>query len=67
MNTSAQMLDWIMQVAGKQWVTNEILGDLVHALNDIFKPQSNLCSHGWGKVSNGTNLAILYAERLRSS
>lgn len=44
---SAQMLDWIFQIASKTWSTAEILGSLVQALQDIFHPQSYLCS--WGK------------------
>ena len=44
--TSAMVLDWIMQVAGKSWVTKEMLGDLVLAFNQILRPQANLCSIG---------------------
>ena len=44
--TSAQMLDLIMQIASKTWATPQILGLLVIALNEAFSPQSCLCSFG---------------------
>ena len=44
--TSAQALDWIYQVAHKQWATDEILVQLVRALDDVLRPQQNLCSMG---------------------
>jgi hypothetical protein len=45
-STSAQMLDWIFQLATKTWMTSEDIGDLIHALKDIINPQANLCSFG---------------------
>jgi hypothetical protein len=42
--TSAQMLDYIFQVAGKAWMTPKDLGDLVQALDDLLSPQGTLCS-----------------------
>jgi hypothetical protein len=50
MTSSAQMLDWIFQVAPRTTGSlegSEILAGLIQALDDIFKPQANLCS--WGK------------------
>lgn len=44
--TSAQMLDWIMQVAMKAWTTNEIIAGLVLALRSYLRPQATLCSFG---------------------
>jgi hypothetical protein len=43
---SAQMLDWIFQLRMKGWSTNEIMGDLLTAFQDIFRPQSTLCGGG---------------------
>ena len=48
--SSATLLDMIMQIAGKTWATDECLAGLVHALDDIFHPQSLLCSCGAHKV-----------------
>jgi len=45
-NTSGEMLDWVMQVANKTWATPDDLGWLVRALNAIFHPQATLCSFG---------------------
>jgi hypothetical protein len=50
--TSAQMLDYIFQVAGKAWITPKDLGDLVQALDDLLSPQGTLCSLGEGKTLN---------------
>jgi hypothetical protein len=44
--SSAQVLDWIMQIAGKPWATDACLAGLVRALDDILRPQDTLCS--WG-------------------
>ncbi len=45
-NSSAEMLDWIFQVASKQWADARTLAELVWALDEIFDPQSTLCSGG---------------------
>ena len=47
--TSAETLDWIIQLVDKTWVTNDVLGDLVRALRDCLHPQANLCSFGVSK------------------
>jgi hypothetical protein len=48
--TSAQVLDWIMQVAGKTWATDTVLAGLVRAFDDLLYPQANLCSSGISKT-----------------
>jgi hypothetical protein len=48
--TSAQMLDWIIQVAGKTWATADVLAGLVHALDEVLRPQARLCSLGSSKT-----------------
>jgi hypothetical protein len=45
-NTSAGALDWIAQVAGKTWATNDDLANLVRALDDILDFQASLCGQG---------------------
>jgi hypothetical protein len=47
--SSAEVLDFIMQVAGKTWATDACLAGLVRALNDILNPQVFLCSWGTDK------------------
>lgn len=47
--SSAAVLDKIMQIAGKRWATPECVAGLVRALDDIFYPQSCLCSGGADK------------------
>jgi hypothetical protein len=46
---SAEMLDWIFQMRMKAWVTNNIMGDLLSAFQDIFRPQATLCGQGIDK------------------
>jgi hypothetical protein len=53
-STSAEMLDWICQLAQKSWVTPTALGYLVLAFEDIFDPQANLCGSGKSKTINAT-------------
>ena len=48
-DSSSQMLDWIIQVSEKQWCSREEVGNLVRALDEIFLPQQNLCSGGGDK------------------
>jgi hypothetical protein len=47
--SSAKVLDIIMQVSGKTWATDKCIAGLVHAIDDILYPQSNLCSAGSDK------------------
>ena len=42
-NSSAAILDWIIQISQKLWITREDIGYLVEALDDIFTLQSNFC------------------------
>ncbi len=44
--TSAEVLDWICQVAKKSWGSPEVVGELVQALDDILHPQETLCTDG---------------------
>jgi hypothetical protein len=46
---STEMLDMIMQVAGKSWATDKCLAGLVHALDHLLHPQAYLCSGGTDK------------------
>jgi hypothetical protein len=46
---SAEMLDWLFQLRMKRWVTNDIMGDLLSAFQDIFRPQQMLCGAGKDK------------------
>lgn len=46
MTCSAEMLDWIFQINAKPWATVDDLGQLIKALNTIFRPQRTLCGFG---------------------
>jgi len=43
-HTSAHLLDWIFQIHGR--VTDEQMGQLIFALDDILNPQRWMCSFG---------------------
>lgn len=54
--TSAEVLDWICQVAHKGWRMrtpgagrDQIVAGLVTALDDVLDPQAHLCSFGRSK------------------
>ena len=47
---SAQMLDWIFQLRMKAWVTDDIIGDLILAFQDLFRPQNTICGQGINKT-----------------
>ncbi len=44
--TSAQVLDWIMQVSKKSWATDLVIASLVRMLDEILDPQGSMCSFG---------------------
>ncbi len=44
--TSAGVLDWIIQVAQKQWANDHVLATFIRELDRLLSPQSNLCSGG---------------------
>jgi hypothetical protein len=52
---SAHMLDWIFQLRMKTWVTNDVMGDLLSAFQDIFRPQTFLCGAGHDKKLDATS------------
>jgi hypothetical protein len=62
--TSAQMLDWIFQLYPKVWITPQDIHDLLLALDDLFDPQSSLCSWGTDKRLNKGFLRSRHAARL---
>jgi hypothetical protein len=44
--SSAEVLDWICQVAGKSWADDATIAGLVRALDDVLAPQQYLCGFG---------------------
>lgn len=62
-NSSAEVLDWICQVAGKSYVNSEDLGDLVLAINDLLRPQAALCSWGVSHDVRVTRAMLLEREQ----
>ncbi len=46
MTTSAEVLDWIIQVQQKSWCTPEHIYELIEAIDFLIGPQSCLCSCG---------------------
>lgn len=58
--TSAQVLDWICQVAGKQWDDRgHIIAGLITALDDVLSPQARLCPGGRPKQLSRTAIRKL--------
>ena len=52
--TSAQVLDHIIQLHEKSWLTNDDMRDFLEAINDLLHPQSTLCGLGIdrGEIKN---------------
>jgi hypothetical protein len=42
--SSAALLDFVCQIAGKAWATPDVVGHMVIALNQTLLPQAFLCS-----------------------
>lgn len=51
---SAGVLDWIIQLSGKNWVSSRDLGDLVRIFDRLLHLQSNYCSWGENKKVKNT-------------
>ena len=64
---SARMLDWIFQIRMKTWSTNNIVGDLINAFQDIFHPQGTLCGPGVREELNARAFLRKKFERLVDS
>ena len=63
-NNSAQILDWIVQVSQKSWSTNDVIGELVRALDDILGIQGHFCGSGQSREANSKEIAEAYIKRL---
>lgn len=69
--SSAQVLDWICQLAGKTgaaWAGDDpgvhkaMVAGLVQALIDVLQPQANLCGCGIGREITGAAVRELVAK-----
>jgi len=63
--TSAQILDWIMQLASKTWMSPPLLGLTVLALNITLRPQAHLCSFGCDRTLGQDSIKAIIANGLR--
>lgn len=61
-HSSAEILDLIYQVYGKDWRNPNTIYDLLSAFNDILDPQANYCSFGEDQRSDGGELARDFAN-----
>ncbi len=59
--TSAEVLDWIMQVEEKRWATDQVLAEFVREIRRILNPQATLCS--WGKEQGPIDIKKLLNEK----
>lgn len=57
--TSAEVLDWICQVAMKLWADERTVAGLVRAIQDILNPQAHLCSSGKSRTLSRARIAEL--------
>lgn len=60
--TSAEVLDWLCQIAGKAWADDETLAGLVRAVDDVLDPQRCLCSFGTSKRITRRDVERLVAQ-----
>jgi hypothetical protein len=47
--SAAEILDWIAQIAGKNWAGDACLSGFVRAINEILNLQGTVCSYGQNK------------------
>ena len=61
--SSACILDWVMQVHGKEWADPVDVYALLVAFRRILHPQGNYCSFEQDKRASGKELAEAYAKK----
>ena len=66
--TSAEMLDWLCQVAEMDWATPDAVGNLVMAFSELLRPQTTVCPMGVeGEPIEDVRKAIAATARRGSS
>jgi hypothetical protein len=63
-NSSAEILDWIVQVQEKTWTFQRDVGDLAEALNDLLDLQRNFCGRAERSDGRTDYAAKILRERL---
>jgi hypothetical protein len=63
--TSAQLLDRIMQIAGKRWANPALLGLIVKVLNEALSPQAFLCSFGCDATIEQNKVKSIVSNNMR--
>ena len=67
-NSNSEMLDWIFQLNHKNLdlYGENVVKDLIRALDDILEPQHNCCSCGRNKDFSGGDLAKKYIKEIEA-
>ena len=63
--TSAEILDWIVQVSQKTWGTDAVLAGLVRKLDEVLNLQGSLCGQGLEKRPIDVRSLLLLSTRQR--
>lgn len=63
--SSAQVLDWVMQINTKTWGDNATIAGLVRAFDDLLHPQANLCSSGQSRQLSRTSIRSSVTQQVR--
>ncbi|WP_008310422.1 hypothetical protein [Leptolyngbya sp. PCC 6406] len=66
-HSSADILDWIFQILGKEWGDTITIYNLLVAFEEILNPQANYCSFGQDKSVDGGALAKKFIEKHRKN
>ncbi|MFT4174075.1 MAG: hypothetical protein QM639_16045 [Rhodocyclaceae bacterium] len=61
-NNSAEVLDWIAQIAHKTWADDATVAHLVRALDDVLRLQQNYCGMSIDHKVDGAALARTFAD-----
>lgn len=65
-NSSSQILDWITNFLEKDWTSNQDMGDLVQALNELLDFQMNFVGNGIDESrGNGSYAEKIIKQRLK--
>jgi len=59
---SAEVLDWIVQIAHKRWATDHVLAQLIVAFDALLDLQGTICPSGINQCVNPRKIVTLEAK-----
>lgn len=68
--SSAEVLDWIIQISNKLWATPKLMVGLLHALDDVLNLQGTLCPGGRSRRLSRSRIharVLVFTQRVQNA